>query len=584
LPISNPVGNDGRFLPDTPLFAGLKLDEGGAKILEELKARHRLVHHESIRHSYPHCWRHKTPVIFRATPQWFISMDQQGLRANALRDIPKVKWTPEWGEQRILGMIENRPDWCISRQRTWGVPITLFVHKSTGELHPRTQEIIEQVAARVEKDGIEAWFALDPAELLGKEADDYDKVKDVMDVWADSGLSFECVGAARPDVMQAPVDLYLEGSDQHRGWFHSSLLMSEALYERAPYKGVLTHGFTVDDKGRKMSKSEGNAIAPQQVMKTLGADILRLWVSATDYANELSVSDTILKHMADSYRRMRNTFRFLLGNLHGFDPREHAVAPSEMVAFDRWALNRAREVQEIVIQAYRRYEFHTIYQAVHKFCAVDMGSLYLDVLKDRLYTMPTDSSARRSGQTAMYHIAEAMVRWLAPILSFTAEEMFKYLPGKRPESVFLETWYALPEVPRDDIRWDKLLELRGDVLREMEKLRDAGTIGASLEAEVDVYATPAQFPSINVLQDELRFLFITSEARVHSVDMPPANAVSAGGEGLEGVWILVKETEAAKCERCWHRRPDVGSHEGHPALCDRCYTNISTAGEKRRFT
>jgi isoleucyl-tRNA synthetase len=584
LPITNPVGNDGRFLPDTPLFGGLKLDEGGAKILEELKARHRLVHHESIRHSYPHCWRHKTPVIFRATPQWFISMDQKGLRANALRDIPKVKWTPAWGEQRILGMIENRPDWCISRQRTWGVPITLFVHKSTGELHPRTQEIIDQVAARVEKDGIEAWFALDPVELLGKEADDYDKVKDVMDVWADSGLSFECVGAARPEALQAPVDLYLEGSDQHRGWFHSSLLMSEALYERAPYKGVLTHGFTVDDKGRKMSKSEGNAIAPQTVMSTLGADILRLWVSATDYANELSVSDTILKHMADSYRRMRNTFRFLLGNLHGFDPREHAVAPSEMVAFDRWALNRARQVQETVVEAYRRYEFHAIYQAVHKFCAVDMGSLYLDVLKDRLYTMPTDSTPRRSGQTAMYHIAEAMVRWLAPILSFTAEEMFKYLPGKRAESVFLETWYALPEVPRDDIDWDKLLELRSDVLREMEKLRDAGTIGASLGAEVDVYATPAQFASLDALQDELRFLFITSEARVHKVDMPPANAISATGEGLEGVWLLVKETDAAKCERCWHRRPDVGTHDGHPQLCDRCYTNISTAGEKRRFT
>jgi isoleucyl-tRNA synthetase len=583
LPVTNPVGNDGRFLPDTPLVGGLTLDEGGAKILDELKRRHRLVHHESIRHSYPHCWRHKTPVIFRATPQWFISMDQKGLRANALRDIPKVKWTPAWGEQRILGMIENRPDWCISRQRTWGVPITLFVHKSTGELHPRTQELIEQVAARVEKDGIEAWFALDPAELLGKEADDYEKVKDVMDVWADSGLSFECVGASRPDVLQAPVDLYLEGSDQHRGWFHSSLLMSEALYERAPYKGVLTHGFTVDEKGRKMSKSLGNVIAPQKVMSTLGADILRLWVSATDYANELSVSDTILKHMADSYRRMRNTFRFLLGNLHGFDPREHSVAPGDMVAFDRWALRRAREVQEIVIDAYRRYEFHTIYQAVHKFCAVDMGSLYLDVLKDRLYTMPADSQPRRSGQTAMYHIAEAMVRWLAPILSFTAEEMFGYLPGKRPESVFLETWYTLPEVPRDDIAWDKLLELRSDVLRELEKLRDAGTIGAPLEAQVDVYATPAQFASINALHDELRFLFITSEARVHQVEAPPANAVPAAGEGLEGVWLLVQETEAPKCVRCWHRRTDVGSHEGHPELCDRCYTNITTSGEKRRY-
>ena len=583
LPVTNPVGNDGRFLPDTPLVGGMKLDEGGAKILEELKARHRLVHHESYRHSYPHCWRHKTPVIFRATPQWFISMEQKGLRANTLRDIPKVQWTPAWGEQRILGMIENRPDWCISRQRTWGVPITLFVHKHSGELHPRTQELIESVASRVEKDGIEAWFALDPSELLGKEADDYEKVKDVMDVWADSGLSFECVGTARPEI-SAPVDLYLEGSDQHRGWFHSSLLMSEALYERAPYRGVLTHGFTVDDKGRKMSKSLGNVIAPQKVMSTLGADILRLWVAATDYANEITVSDVILKHMADSYRRMRNTFRFLLGNLHGFDPARHAVVkPSEMVALDRWALNRARQVQEEVIAAYRRYEFHAIYQAVHKFCAVDMGSLYLDVLKDRLYTMPVESRPRRSGQTAMFHIAEAMVRWLAPILSFTAEEMFRYLPGDRPESVFLTTWHTLPEVPRDEIDWGKLLALRGDVLRELEKMRATGVIGAPLEAEVDIYATAAAFPRIDALRDELRFLLITSEARVHKVDAAPANAIGASGEGLEGVWLLAKPTEAAKCARCWHRRPDVGQIAEHPELCGRCYTNLSNPGEKRIY-
>ena len=582
LPVTNPVGNDGRFLPDTPFVGGLKLDEGGAKILEELKARGRLVHHESYRHSYPHCWRHKTPVIFRATPQWFISMDQKGLRANALRDIRKVQWTPAWGEQRILGMIENRPDWCISRQRTWGVPITLFVHKHTGELHPRTQELIEAVADKVEKGGIDAWFALDPAELLGKDAEAYEKVKDVMDVWADSGLSFECVGATRPEV-SAPVDLYLEGSDQHRGWFHSALLMSEALYARAPYRGVLTHGFTVDEKGRKMSKSLGNVIAPQKVMSTLGADILRLWVAATDYANEITVSDTILKHMADSYRRMRNTFRFLLGNLHGFDPARHAVKPSEMVAFDRWAMTRARQVQEEVIAAYRRYEFHVIYQTVHKFCAVDMGSLYLDVLKDRLYTMPKESGPRRSAQTAMYHVAEAMVRWLAPILSFTAEEMFRALPGERAESVFLETWHSLPEVPRDPIDWPALLELRGDVLRELEKLRDAGVIGAPLEAEVDIYATPATFERLNALHDELRFLFITSEARVHKVDAPPAGAIAASGEGLTGVWLVVKETDAAKCVRCWHRRPEVGQNPEHPELCGRCYTNISSSGEKRTY-
>ena len=579
LPVTNPVGNDGRFLQDTPLVGGLKLDEGGAKILEELKTRGRLVHHESYRHSYPHCWRHKTPVIFRATPQWFISMDNKNLRANALRDIRKVQWTPAWGEQRILGMIDNRPDWCLSRQRTWGVPITLFVNKHTGELHPRTQELISAVADRVEKGGIEAWFALDPAELLGAEVDQYDKATDVMDVWADSGLSFECVEGLEPE-RGAPVDMYLEGSDQHRGWFHSSLLMSEALYERAPYRGVLTHGFTVDDKGRKMSKSLGNVIAPQKVMSTLGADILRLWVAATDYANEISVSDTILKHMADSYRRMRNTFRFLLGNLHGFDPAQHQVKPGQMVAIDRWALQRAREVHDEVVAAYRRYEFHLIYQKVHNFCVVDMGGIYLDVLKDRLYTMPAQSGPRRSAQTAMYQIAESMVRWLAPILSFTAEEMWRYLPGKRSDSVFLETWHELPEVPRDDIDWPALLELRATVLQELEKLRNAGVIGAPLEAEVDVYATPAAYKRVNALRDELRFLFITSEARVHHVDAAPSYAVATG---LAGVWVAVEETEAAKCARCWHRRPDVGQHAEHPELCGRCVTNITTGGESRTF-
>jgi isoleucyl-tRNA synthetase len=569
LPVTNPVGNDGRFLPDTPLVAGMKLDEAGALILEEMKKNHRLVHHELYKHSYPHCWRHKTPVIFRATPQWFISMDQKGLRANALRDIKKVQWTPEWGEQRITGMIENRPDWCVSRQRTWGVPIALFVHKTTGELHPRTQELLLAVAERVEKGGIEAWFALEPAELLGAEADDYEKVKDVMDVWADSGLSFECVGAARPEI-DAPVDLYLEGSDQHRGWFHSSLLMSEALYARAPYKGVLTHGFTVDDKGRKMSKSLGNVIAPQKVMSTLGADILRLWVAATDYANEISVSDTILKHTADSYRRMRNTFRYLLGSLHGFDPEKHAVKPADMVALDRWALARARAVQAEVIEAYRNYEFHLIYQKVHNFCIVDMGGIYLDVIKDRCYTMPTESGPRRSAQTAMYHIAEAMVRWLAPILSFTAEEMWKFLPGKHPESVFLATWHPLPDVPPDGIDWNALIELRSAVLKKLEESRVRGEIGAPLEAEVDLHVAKGDFDKLNALGRELRFFLITSEATLHvAEDASPV--------------IYVRPTEAAKCVRCWHRRPDVGQNATHPELCGRCVTNITTNGEKRTY-
>jgi len=578
LEVVNPVGNDGRFLPETPLVGGLKLEEGSAAIIEALQSRGLLVHHETIRHSYPHCWRHKTPLVFRTTPQWFISMDARKLREHTLRDIKQVAWTPAWGEQRITGMIEGRPDWCISRQRTWGVPITLFVHRSTGELHPRTQQLIGQVAERVEREGIEAWFALDPQELLGDEAQQYEKVSDVMDVWADSGLSFECVGAARPEIA-APVDLYLEGSDQHRGWFHSSILMSEALYERAPYRGVLTHGFTVDDKGRKMAKSLGNVIAPQKVIGSLGADVLRLWVAATDYANEMSVSDEILKRMADSYRRMRNTVRFLLGNLHGFDPGKQLLAPQDMLPLDAYALARARQLQEEVTAAYRRYEFHLIYQKVHNFCIVDMGGLYLDVTKDRLYTMPTDSRGRRSAQSAMYHIAESMVRWLAPILSFTAEEIWGYLPGERSESVFLETWHRLPEVREDSIDWTALIGLRAHVLQEIEKLRAAGLVGSSLEGEVDVYCTPAQFARYNALRKELRFLLITSRAQVHEGAAPPEGAVPAG----DGVWIKVTPTPHVKCVRCWHRLPDVGSTPTHPELCARCVTNLSEPGERREY-
>ena len=582
LPVANPVGNDGRFYASTPFVAGLKVDEANPVIIDLLKERGRLVHHVPFRHSYPHCWRHKTPVIFRATPQWFISMEQKGLREHALRDIKKTQWTPAWGEQRIAGMIENRPDWCISRQRTWGVPIPLFVKKESGELHPRTQELIEQVALKVEKAGIEAWFALKPEDLLGAEADSYEKVTDVMDVWADSGLSFECTGVNHPG-FEAPVDLYLEGSDQHRGWFHSSLLMSEALYERAPYRAVLTHGFTVDEKGRKQSKSLGNVVAPQKVMSSYGADVLRLWVSATDYANELSVSDEILKRMADSYRRIRNTVRFLLGNLYGFDPKEHAVAPADMLSLDRWVLNRTRALQAEIVDAYRKYSFHLIYQRVHNFCIVDLGGFYLDVLKDRMYTTRTDSRARRSAQTAMYHIAEAMVRWLAPILSFTAEEIWRFLPGEHGESVFLETYHSVPETPAETIDWTALIQLRSDVVRELEKLRDAGSIGAPLDAEVDIYCAPDEYPHFSVLGEELRFLFITSEARVHQVATPPDNAVLATNTGRAGVWIALKPSGDAKCIRCWHHRPDVGRYAEHPELCGRCVTNVDGPGEQRKF-
>jgi isoleucyl-tRNA synthetase len=587
LPVVNPVGGDGRFLPGTPLVEGLKLEEAIARLIELMQGSGALVHQEPYRHSYPHCWRHKTPVIFRATPQWFISMDRANLRANALRDIKGVEWTPAWGEQRITGMIANRPDWCISRQRTWGVPIPLFVHKVSGELHPRTSELIDAAADRVAAGGIEAWFALDPAELLGADAADYDKVTDVMDVWADSGLSFECVGAQRPEVA-SPVDLYLEGSDQHRGWFHSSLLMSEALYERAPYRGVLTHGFTVDDKGRKMSKSLGNVIAPQKVMQSLGADVLRLWVASTDYSNEMSVSEEILRRMSDSYRRMRNTARFLLGNLAGFDPAADAVPVEDMVALDRWALRRAAELHAEVVAAYRSYDFHLIYQKVHNFCVLDLGGFYLDVTKDRLYTTQAASVARRSAQTAMHHIAEALVRWLAPVLSFTAEEIWSHLPGPREASVFHATWHALPAVPADAIDWNGLLALRGDVARELERLRVDGVIGAPLEARVELFCDAGDLARFSALGDELRFLLITSGASVAALEATGGReALVAEGavpsQSAPGTLLRVTPTAAPKCIRCWHRRDDVGTHEGHDGICGRCVENVAGPGELRRF-
>jgi isoleucyl-tRNA synthetase len=584
LEVANPVEGDGRFrLPQFPGLDGKKVFEANDLIVAMLKASGHLLHHESYRHSYPHCWRHKTPLIFRATPQWFISMEQQRLRATALDEIKKVAWTPAWGEARITGMIEGRPDWCISRQRTWGVPLALFIDRDS-RLHPDTPALLEKVAALVEKGGIDAWFDLDPKDLLGADAANYTKVTDVMDVWVDSGVAHHCVAAERPEI-GFPADLYLEGSDQHRGWFHSSLLTSVAMHEKAPYRGVLTHGFTVDDKGRKMSKSMGNVVAPQKVMSALGADVLRLWVAATDYANEMSVSDEILKRMADSYRRIRNTARFLLGNLAGFDPAKDAVAVADMVALDRWVVERTLELQGEIVAAYGRYEFHQIYQKVHNFCIVDLGGFYLDIIKDRLYTTAAGSQARRSAQSAMLIVLEAMVRWLAPVLSFTAEEIWRFMPGQREESIFLSQWSRIPAAAAqaEPIDWVRIITLRTAVARELEKLRVQGSIGAPLDAEVDLYCKPALQSMLATLADELRFVLITSEARVSAAGSRPADAVAAAEGDDNDAWIVVRPATAAKCVRCWHKRSDIGTHADHPELCDRCAVNVSGAGEVRRF-
>jgi isoleucyl-tRNA synthetase len=581
LPIDNPVGPNGVFLPGTPLVEGEHVFKANPRIVEMLDERGALLHYESYRHSYPHCWRHKTPVIFRATPQWFIGMDTKGLRAQTLDEIRTVRWMPGWGEERIRLMVANRPDWCISRQRTWGVPIPLFVDKRTGEPHPDTIALIEQVAERVETGGIDAWFELDPAELLGEAANDYEKAGDILDVWFDSGCVHYAVVEKRED-MHLPADLYLEGSDQHRGWFQSSLLTGVAMREAAPYKAVLTHGFTVDAKGRKMSKSVGNVVAPQKVMKTLGADILRLWVAAADFSGEMSVSDEILKRMADSYRRMRNTLRFLLGNLNGFDPVAHAVEPDDMLALDRWLLDRLAELQNDVAAAYENMAFHHIYQRLHNFCVRDLGGFYLDVIKDRQYTTQADSLARRSCQTALYHAAQAMVRWLAPILCFTAEEIWSHLPGERGASVMLTTWHTLPVSKQPQpVDWTVVLRVRNAVSRELERLRVAGDIGSSLDAAVDLYCEEEPFNALRALDDELRFTLITSQASLKAASGRPRDAVEA--QDVDGVYIVASRASGEKCVRCWQRRADVGGSKEHPELCGRCIENVAGAGETRRF-
>ncbi|HEX7964964.1 MAG TPA: isoleucine--tRNA ligase [Gammaproteobacteria bacterium] len=583
LPIVNPVDSQGVYLPNTELFAGQHVFKANDHIVKVLMEQGTLLHHEPYRHSYPHCWRHKSPVIFRATPQWFIGMDHNGLRRAAMEEIKKVKWIPDWGQNRIEAMVGNRPDWCISRQRTWGVPIALFVHKATGELHPRTAELLETVAQGVEKEGVDFWFSRGAEEFLGGEAKDYDKVKDILDVWFDSGVVHYCVGEKRLGIgPEQKADIYLEGSDQHRGWFQSSLLTSVAIRGKAPYKDVLTHGFTVDEQGRKMSKSIGNMIVPQKVIGALGADVLRLWVASTDYSGELTVSDNILKHNAEAYRKMRNTVRYLLANLYDFDPAQHALAPGKMLALDLWLVERARQLQKELVQAYQDYQYHLIYQKLYAFCVVDLSSFYLDVVKDREYTTRADSVARRSCQTAMHHVAEAMVRWLAPILSFTAEEIWHFLPGKREESVFLATWYALPEAAKTDMRlWQRVLTVREAVRKELEKLRVDGKIGSSLDAEVDLYCEPELAQDLGGLGEELRFALITSYARVHGDDGRPKDAAAA--EEVPGLWLKVKASEHEKCVRCWHHREDVGQDKNHPGLCARCVSNVTGAGEARKY-
>ncbi|XOT97643.1 isoleucine--tRNA ligase [Alcaligenes pakistanensis] len=580
-----PVMGNGHYAENLPLFGGLMIWKANPQIVETLQNAGTLLKTEQHPHSYMHCWRHKTPIIYRATSQWFAGMDKENtsgrtLREMALEAIDNTEFYPSWGRARLHAMIANRPDWTLSRQRQWGVPMAFFVHKETGELHPRTPELMEQVAERIEKSGIEAWQNLDPRDLLGDEADLYEKNRDTLDVWFDSGTTHATVlggkdhttHGSHADKLQWPADLYLEGSDQHRGWFHSSLLTGCMLYGRAPYKALLTHGFVVDGNGRKMSKSLGNIIKPQEIADKMGAEIMRLWAASTDYSGELSISDEILKRVVEGYRRIRNTLKFLLGNLADFDVTQHAVPVDQLTEIDRYALQMTADMQAELLENYKRYEFHPIVARLQTFCSEDLGAFYLDILKDRLYTTAKDGLPRRSAQTALYHLTQTLLKLMAPILSFTAEEAWRDMHGGSVPSgtIFTELFHALPEQGEQSAlstKWQRLRAIRADVMRRIEDVRSTGAIGSSLAAEIDIYANGQDLEFLQSLGQDLRFMLIVSRADVHA------------GEG--DLRIDVTPTEQAKCERCWHHRPDVGQSAEHPTLCGRCEDNLFGEGEVR---
>ncbi|NVJ66062.1 MAG: isoleucine--tRNA ligase [Gammaproteobacteria bacterium] len=581
LEVLNYVMANGVFNDETPIFNGQHVYKVDQPVVDLLVEHGRLLHQDKLRHSYPHCWRTKTPLIFRATPQWFISMDQNGLQPKAMQEIKKVKWVPEWGEARIESMMESRPDWCISRQRTWGVPLCLFIDKQSGLPHPDSAELMQKVAEKIEQAGIQAWYDLDAAELV--DADKYEKIDDTLDVWFDSGVTHYCVLAAR-DYLNRPADLYLEGSDQHRGWFQSSLLTSVGIYEEAPYKHCLTHGFVVDKDGKKMSKSLGNVIAPKDVINKLGADVLRLWVSSADYRGEMAVSEEILKRTGDSYRRIRNTSRFLLANLEGFEPKTDLVAKDEMVALDRWAVDKALKAQQEIIEAYEEYNFWVVAQKIQHFCSIDMGSFYLDIIKDRQYTAKKGSLAQRSCQTAMYHIVEALVRWMAPILSFTANEIWQFIPapksGEREDNVFVAEWYqglfASDDLAIEQSDWETISAVKTEVNKALEAKRKEGVIGGSLEAEVTLNVSEDLFKVLSKLEDEIRFVTITSQAKL-------VQGTAGEATDLDGLSLTIEKSSAEKCERCWHYREDVGANVEHSTICNRCVDNVVGDGEVRKF-
>lgn len=580
LKVDNPVGGNGVYLPDAPVFAGQHIYKANPQILDLLKENGKLWAHVAIKHSYPHCWRHKTPIIFRATPQWFINMEVQGLRQASLDAIKGVQWIPEWGQNRIEAMMEGRPDWCISRQRTWGVPITFFVHKDSGALHPDTLSLMEQVAQRIEAGGIQAWFDLDARELIGDDAAHYNKCSDTLDVWFDSGVTHYAVLDQR-DELQSPADLYLEGSDQHRGWFQTSLLTGIAINQRAPFKQVLTHGFVVDEKGHKMSKSKGNVITPQEVIKKSGADILRFWIASTDYRYEMAAGDKVFAGAMDGYRRIRNTVRFFLANLNGFVPSQHVLPVDQLIELDQYIIRRAAQVQAQIQAAYDAMDFHQVTVLLTSFCASDLGSFYIDIIKDRQYTTQADSVARRSAQTALYHLTQALLRWMSPILSFTAQEAWQEIAEQDQRYVFTALWYELPVVSAlpviSDSDWQMVLQVKAAVNKQIENARNAKLIGANLSAQVTLWADDTLKAVLDKLGDELRFVLITSAANVQTY------AEQGESTDLAGLRVQVSPADGVKCARCWHVRPDVGTHAAHPEICGRCVDNVTGSGEVRHY-
>ena len=589
LPTENPVAGNGVYLPEAKVFVGEHIYKAQPKIIETLKASDHLLKHDVITHSYPHCWRHKTPIIFRSTPQWFINMESQGLREQALTDIPKVVWTPSWGQNRIESMMHGRPDWCISRQRTWGVPIAFFIHKDTGNLHPNTAELMEKVAQVIEQGGVEAWFDAAAEDFIGDDAKEYQKSTDTLDVWFDSGSTNFAVLANRPDLAN-PADLYLEGSDQHRGWFQSSLLVSEAIYGRPPYKQVLTHGFTVDAKGYKLSKSKGNTkgFEPQELANKYGIDIVRLWVGSSDYRYEMAVSTEGFARTTDMYRRIRNTIRFLLANTDDFDPATDMVDASNLVSLDKYILKRAEAVQADIRQSYTNMDFHQVCQAVVGFCSQDLGGFYLDIIKDRQYTTKANGEARRSAQTAIYHIAHALLRWIAPILSFTAQEAWEILKGAHTSNgngyIFTEEWYEFPPVVLDDVSesdWQAILNVKETVNKAYEIARTDKVINANLSADVTVFAPDSTVQSLNKLGDELKFVLISSQASVKPFAEKPSNVTYTDEDSQ--VAVVVKPATGKKCIRCWHIREDIGINPAHPEICGRCVENVEGQGEVRHY-